>query len=129
MFLQEITEQLKQHAARFDLEQRAIEACKRCLRNLLGEDPEEARFHLRGVAIEDLAFEFQKHQLVFEGRYGWPHILSQVNVGRVEEESIEVFGLYYLETVEDGEISDDWFWWEQMRDEEGKLTEFSRVLE
>jgi len=31
-----------------------------------------------------------------------------------------------LESGEDGEISDDWMVWEQMRDEEGKLTEFSR---
>ncbi len=130
MFLKEITDQLKEHAARFDLENRAIESCKKTLRNLLAEDPEETRFYLRGLAVEDLKYQLVKHELVFESPNTQAHILSRVICGPHSDFwvfDIEPWGNYNLETIENGEVSDDWFSWEQMRDEEGKLTEFSRV--
>lgn len=130
MFLEDIAGQLKEHAARFDLENRAIACCKIYLGNYLKSEPEEVRCHLRGLAVEDLTFRFVKHELVFGSWRRWPHILSRVTFGSYNEGyvlDVEPFGYYDLETVEDGEINDDWFWWEQMRDEEGKLTELSRV--
>ncbi len=131
MFLAETADALKQHAARFDLENRAVECCKSCLRNLAKEDAEEARFYLRGMAIEKLKFVFVKHQFVFKSYRDWPHILSRVVVGCASNFDIlgvEPFGTYDLETGENGEITDDWFSWDAMRDENGKLTEFSREI-
>jgi len=130
MFLKEITEQLKAHAARFDLENRAVQGCRQNLINLLEEDPEGTQFYLRGLNIDELKFQFVKHQLVLDDAVrSWPRILSRVTFGiedRIFIDNINSFGYYDLETTEDGEVSDDWFWWEQMRDEEGKLAEFSR---
>lgn len=143
MFLGEVNEQLLEHAHRFDLENRAVESCKEYVQTLLVEYPEETRFYLRGLPPENLAFVFVKHDLVFGSYRSWPHILSRVAFGRRRENTIsdvnsvdnvefldiEPFGYYALETVENGEVNDDWFSWEQMRDEEGKLTEFSSVWE
>lgn len=126
MFLKE-SSQLKEHAARFDLENRAVKGCKQNLRNCLEEDPEEALWHLRGFAIDDLEFQFVKHRLVFGSYRSWPHIMSQVTFGFQEKHSFDHFGWYELETVEDGEDNDDWFEWEQMRDEQGRLIEFRSV--
>ena len=128
MFLAETAAALKQHAARFDLENRAIECCKAMLQNLMCEDAEEARFYLREMTMEQLKFAFVKHQFVFESHRSWPHILSRVAVGCADKFDIlgvEPFGTYDLETGENGEILDDWFSWEAMRDENGKLIEFS----
>ena len=127
MFLEELAQQLKEHAARFDLENRAVEGCKQWLRNSLEEEAEETRFYLRGYTIEALEFQFVKHRLVFGSYRSWPHILSQVTFGFTKPYMFDNFGWYELETVEDGEISDDWFEWEQMRDERGRLIEFSNV--
>ena len=127
MFLAETAEALKQHAARFDLENRAVEFCKEYLRNYSAEYPEEVRFYLRGYAIEELEFQFVNHQLVFRSYRSWPHILSRVDIGLPggSYSRINLFATYELETVEDGEINDDWFAWDEMRDENGKLIEFS----
>lgn len=65
MFLEDLAKQLKEHAARFKLENRAVEGCKQHLRDLLEEYPEETLFYLRGFAIEGLKFRFVKHQFVF----------------------------------------------------------------
>lgn len=132
MFLEQIAEQLKEHATKFDLENRAIESCKEYVQELLTEYPEETKFHLRGLAFEELKFCFVKHELVFGSWRSWPHILSRVTFGPHADHSVlnvNPLGQYDLETVEDGEINDDWFWWEEMRDENGKLTEFSSVQE
>ena len=131
MFLTETADALKQHAARFDLENRAVECCKSCLRNLAEEDAEKAHFYLRGMAIEKLKFVFVSHRLVFESYRSWPHVLSRVIVGCANEHfilGVEPFGTYDLETRENGEITDDWFSWDAMRDEDGKLIEFSREI-
>ena len=127
MFLAETAEALKQHSMLFDLENRAIECCKEMLRNLAREDAEETRFYLRGNAIEDLEFQFVNHKLVFQSYRSWPHILSRVDVGLPggPHLRIDLFATYELETGEDGEILDDWFRWDEMRDEAKKLIEFS----
>jgi hypothetical protein len=81
---------------------------------------------------EELKYQLVKHELVFESSSVSPRILSRVICGppsRFWVFDIEPYAHYDLETVEDGEASNDWFWWEQMRDEEGQLTEFSRVVE
>ena len=131
MFLAETADALKQHAARFDLENRAVECCKSCLRNLAEEEADEARFYLRGMAVENLKFAFVKHRLIFESYHHHPYILSRVVVGRFSEShvlKVEPFGTYDLETRENGKLLDDWFSWDAMRDENGKLVEFSREI-
>lgn len=127
MFLEETSQALKEHAAHYDLEKRAIECCQQYLHNYLEEYSEELRFYLRGVEIKDLEFQFVNHQLVFHSYRSWPHILSRVDVGLPggSHSRIDLFGTYLLETVENGEVNDDWFQWDEMRDENGSLIEFS----
>lgn len=128
MSLQETANNLKRHAAQFDLEKRAVECCKEMLQNLMREAPDEAQFYLRGIAFTNLKFAFVNHRLVFETYYHHPFVLSRVIVGRDSKNhvlGVETFGTYDLETGENGNLLDDWFRWNEIRDENGKLTEYS----
>ncbi len=81
MFLAELAQQSKEHTARFNLENRAVEGCEQNLYNLLKQDLGETLFYLRGLSLDELKFFFVQHKLISDPHCNAPRIGSRVTFG------------------------------------------------
>lgn len=110
--MENIVEQLREHAQKHNLKELALQSCREYLESYQNEYPEEFA-QLFKIPLEELQVVWRQHYLVFEDNVrSWPRIMTVIRIGEKKNHWVDDVHLraeYTLETLLDGSINDDWF--------------------